>query len=83
MLVWIVGEILEMFIYLFIGGQGILGNYQTQDKLYNIIILTILLNQSLRKVFELCMKSIFLMLSSESLYLLLYILKYGTIQKGS
>lgn len=38
-------------VYLFIYFWG---NYQIQDKLYNIIFLAILLNQSLRKVFELC-----------------------------
>lgn len=39
-LVWIFGEILET---LFIGGQGTLGNYQAQDKLYSIIFLAILI----------------------------------------
>lgn len=39
-LVWIFGEILET---LFIVGQGTLGNYQAQDKLYSIIFLAILI----------------------------------------
>lgn len=50
MLVWILGEILENFVYLFIyWGQKTLGNYQTEDKLCNIIFLAILTKAKLEK----------------------------------
>lgn len=54
-LVWIFGEILET---LFIGGQGTLGNYQAQDKLYSIIFLAILIKPKFEESIELCVKSI-------------------------